>query len=206
MNFDISHIYNELNIIINNSKKYSLQVILHVTAALEIINNLSDVLSTNKNTIPPKFIKIMKYLREYVNCYIDFELMIYLCETQQTVNFCVNKEIITNKQFSKQFNIHEAIEDMLIKDNNLINAIIYSDHLNNKYKKIDKNVILLSKKLFKLLDKDNNGYLTALAILKLFKISNKRILLFDNDFFNIMADMLIINKQIDYYLFLKYLL
>lgn len=206
MDFDISHIYNELNIIINDSKKYSLKIILYVAAALEIINNLSDVLSNNERVIPYKFIKIMKYLREYVNCYIDFELIIYLCETQQIVNFRIKEEIIDDKQFGKQLNIHEAIEDMLIKDTNLLNAIIYSDHLNNKYKKIDKNVILLSKKLFKLIDKDDNGYLTALDILKLFKISNKRILLFDIDFFNTMAEMLIINKKIDYYLFLKYLL
>ncbi len=209
MKLDISCIYNELNIIINNSTKYSPEIILHVITALELINNLLHVPSDDKHIIPYKFIEIIKYLSKYINCYIDFDLITYLCETKKKVCFYLNKDIITNKHCDIQFDIYTAIEDMLIKDNKLLNTIIYDNQFKNqfsdKYGKIDKNVILLSKKLFNSIDKNKNGYLTALDILKLFEISRKRILLFNSEFFDIMTNILIMEKKIYYYSFLKYL-
>jgi len=216
MKLDISHIYDELNIIINNSIDYTLEIILYAVSALDIIEILLPVVHNDninnindKHIIPYKFIEIMKYLTKYMDCYIDFDLITYLCETRKRIRFYLNKELVNNKQCSVQFNIYTAIEDMLIKDNKLLNTIIYRNRIENQfddeYGIIDKNVIILSKKMFNSIDKDNNGYLTASDILQLFKISHKRILLFNNNFFNIMTDILITDKKIDYYSFLKYL-
>lgn len=200
---DISHIYNELNIIITNNKKYLSETILYAIAALEIVNIIED-----ENIIPFKFIEIMQYLKQYVNCYIDFDLITYICKTNKLVSIDLDKNNYIEKIYDRSYNIYTEIEDMLKKDNEMLNNIINEKEDNDEideYGKIDKNVIFISKRLFDLIDKNKMGYLTALDILRLLNINNDFILLLNDNFYNDMIYILLRDKKIDYNSFIKYL-
>lgn len=187
MEIDINHINNELNIIINN-KKHTHKIILYALAALELISIIQ-----NTHIIPLKFIKIMEYLKSYMDCYIDFDLLLYIHENK--------KKVVLNQDFESS-NIFDRIDDMLREDAEILNTFI-GDINKDEYGTIDENVIRITKKLFNIIDNDKDGYIGALDILNLIEICNKYILVFENNFIDALVQILVIRKRIDYYLFLE---
>ena len=197
MEININYIHNELNIIITDNKKHTGKTVLYALAALEIISIIQ-----NTYIIPFQFIKILNYLKNYMNFYIDFDFLLYVYENKRKVILKHNAD--EELEEFEQSNIFDNINDMLKKDAEILNSIINNNNTtNDEYGKIDKNVIKLSKKLFNIIDKDKDGYISALDILHLIKICNKYILVFENNFIDTMTQILIVHRKIDYYLFLE---
>lgn len=201
MEINISYISNELNIIIEKHNEYinmyNTEIILYALAAQELINIIK---KTRK--IPFMFLKIMKYLKGYVNCYIDFDYLMYISRNNIKVMICDDFDNMIY-QPSYSGDIFDRINDMLQKDSELLNNVIDNNINSDEYGKINRNVINASKKLFNKMDRDKDGYINALDILYISNICEKYILIFENNFIDVMIQLLISYKYIDYYLFLK---
>lgn len=185
MELNISCIGNELNTIIDAHTQYTNDIILRALAAKELINIIKKTFR-----IPINFIQIIDYLKNYIDCYIDFDFLLYISRN--------NKKVILNNDPNDSENLFDKINDMIKKDTELLHDII-GDFKNDEYGKIDKDIIAITRKLFDLIDKDKDGYINALDLLR---ISNMEyILILESDFINIMTKILVLHGCVDYHSF-----
>ena len=156
MRDNINNIVNEVNIIIKNKNKYNVKTILYALGVREQIE-------TMKSTciIDPIFIQLLEYLKSYISCYIDMDLLKYVCLHKKKI--ILPDESLTSSNgtnssaSSSQEDLNGAIEKMIISDSIAVNKIIESSN--------DKSKQLFAEKIFNLLDFDKNGYITALDII-----------------------------------------
>ena len=206
MNFDINCINIELNNIIKNNKKHNNITILYALAAIEFINIMKKT-----NNIIYDFIKIMEYLKEQINCYIDFNFLKYVFEHKKKIIFYgdnIADSLSDNFDSYDSLKLSECIDNMLKDDAFLLNTIINKNVFDFTYDEydeydgmIDKSVIKLSKRLFDILDKDKDGYINALDTLYIMEMYEKYILLFEYNFIDEILQILIINGKLDFNLF-----
>jgi len=193
MEININCISNELNIIMNKHKDYNSKIILYVLAAQELI-----IIIKKTHMVPFAFLKIMRHLRNYVNCYIDFDFLFYVSHNNKKITWCDKFKLLSSDNSAD-------IYDMLQKDSELLNNIIDNNIYGDEYGTIDKDVIDISKRLFNIMDRDKDGYINALDVLYISNICEKYVLVFENNFIDIMIETLINHKFIDFYMFFKHL-
>jgi hypothetical protein len=207
MEININCIKSELDTIIKNYKKYSNKIILHTLASLELI-----AIIKKTQIITYDFIKTIRFLSSYMNCYIDINLFDYACNNNKKVILYDNSinfgDICMTDSDSSYDKLTDKIENMLINDALLLNDIIEKDNnfMNkDEYGNIDSKVISLSKKLFNILDKDKNGLITPLDLLNIIDLFDNDCLIFEYNFIDNLLQSLITQNFIDFDLFFNFL-
>lgn len=202
MDLNIDCINIELNNIIRNvNKKHNHKTILHALVAIDCIDM---IYKTHK--IVYNFIQALKYLKNKIDCYIDFEFLEYAYHNKKKI-ILYESDIIT--QFDSKLiyaPLHDCIDNMLKSDALLLNAIInesVSDIVYDEYGEVDDFTVQLLKKLFKLLDRDRDGYINALDALHIIEMHEKYILVFEHNFIDNVLQILIINGKLDFNTFFK---
>lgn len=215
MELDMNCINRELNYIITNKKRYNSDIILYAMATLELI-------STTKNTkmVSFKFIKLLTYLRKYLNCSIDFDVLTYLCnckkniivQSPNTSSNSSNSDLTLSSSDSissiNSDDLNAKIDNMVYHDTNMLHEIINKEEKilqHDQYGFVDKKLLTLTKKLFNLIDSDKDGYISALDAIHILEISKKYPLIFENNFDDTIVELLSINKKVDFYSFFKHL-
>jgi len=198
VNMDFDCIHTELNKIIKNRKRYSSRIILYALAAIELIST---------KIISNDLIKLLENLKEYLDCYIDFELLTYYVIHKKSITLTerVNRE-------SNDDDLDQEIDnfdDLLKKDMLLFNSIVGNDESNyDEYGEIGCDVINASRELFNLLDQNGDGYISAVDALYISKVNKEHPLILDSNFDDTIIDLLTsdTNVRIDFSLFLTYLI
>lgn len=207
MELDIKCIDKELNLIISNKKKYCTDVILYALATLELIANIKTT-----NVISYKFIKFLTYLKNYLECSIDFDFIQYLCNYQKNVIITENSSnessLLSSMSDSFTEDIQTKIDDMIFNDSTVLHELIEKEitQINKDiYGPIDKKTLNLTKRLFNILDFDKDGYISALDAIHILEIIKKYPLMFENNFDDTIVDLLTsdFNKKIDFSSFFK---
>lgn len=187
MKININYISAELNNIINKYTEYPYKIVLYCLAAQEII-----YIIRKTNNIPIMFIKIIEHLKKYLNCYIDFDLLLYVSKN--------NKKIVLEEDIYDD--LAERIQDMLVEDSILLDNIISNNIQKDAYGKVRKNVSNIAHKLFNNMDQNKDGYITAIDIVRISNMCDKYTLIFEHNFIQTMTYILVKKKYIDYYTFL----
>lgn len=185
MELDIDFINKELKNIVNNKKIYTNDIILHALATIELIT-----ITKQTNLISYKFIQFLNYLKQYIKCYIDFDFLLYAYNNKKNIIIKENGLSTSTSSFSSNSSgesnqdLNDKIDKMLKNESILLNEIVKDNVILKKddYGDIDKKVLKLSKRLFNILDIDNDGYISALDALHIIEITKKYPLLFENNF------------------------
>jgi len=156
-------------------------------------------------------IKCLKYLENIINCYIDFKLLKYLAKNKTKVIINENNSLNSSSSFdfsSSSFDLNEKIEEMLNYDSCIFNEIIKKNSKKKKdeYGIINDDIIYLSKKLFNLLDKDKDGFISALDAINVIKIIKHYPLIFKHNFDDTIIYLRTseIKNKIDFDIFFNY--
>jgi len=220
MYLNINCINIELNNIIKNSSKHNNKTILYALAAIELINIMK-----NTKKVIYEFIKIMEYLKNKVNCYIDFEFLEYVYKNNKNVTLCDNNiessefgllgnklsdaiydnDIVFDELSFSTNKLFDHIDYMLKGDTFLLNTIINKNvlYIDDEYGEVNEPIIKISKKLFDMFDRDNDGYINASDVLYIMKIHKKHVLMLEHDFFDKISQLLITGNKIDFVQFFK---
>ena len=207
MELDIKCINKELNLIISDKKKYCNEVILYALATLELISN-----TKTTNVISYKFIKFLTYIKTYLNCSIDFDFINYLYTYQKNVivddHHNLTDSSNTSSSDSSNDDIQSKIEEMIKNDSHLLCELLEKETKaldKDLYGPIDKKTLNLIKRLFNVLDVDQDGYISALDAVHILEITKKYPLIFEHNFDDTIVDLLTSNreKKIDFYSFYR---
>lgn len=215
INLDIRCVIREVNKIISNYKKHDTEITLYALGILEIIS-----LAKITNNLSQKIIKYLRFIKNYINCHIDFELLNYIIRNNKKIKL---KEDISydnissassslssssNSILSESFDLDEKIAEMLKSDSLYVNKIIDESEykINDDYGTVDIVTINLSKKLFSLLDRNKDGYISASDAIEIIEMSKKNPLIFEFSFSNTMIQLLIsqTNNRINFDIFFEY--
>lgn len=178
MEINIGCINNELRQIISNKKKYNNEIILHALATLELLT-----VSKETNVISYEMVKLLTYLREFMRCYIDFDLLNYVSNNNKKITFIDTLQDKLGSSDSSTQSINTKINKMITEDTNMMKNIIENKLTDfDIYGSIDIKTLELSKKLFNILDADKDGYISALDAIRILKICKKYPLAFENNF------------------------
>ena len=209
MDLDIKCINKELTSIISNKGKYCNKVILYALATLELISN-----TKTNNVISFKFIKLLTYLKNYLNCTIDFDYINYLTSYQKSIilhdttsSNSSPSELLYSSSDSMD-DIQTKIDEMIKNDSKLLQELIEKEARvldKDIYGPIDKSTLNLIKRLFNILDVDQDGYISALDTIHILEIIKKYPLIFEHNFDDTIVELLTsdIDKKIDFYSFYK---
>lgn len=156
MDINLTCINSELSSIINHRKNYDYYIVLLCLVVKEYIMEMK----TNK-IISGEFIKYLSYVKDYLKCDIDFRLLINLCDNNIDVNIIDNSLLYSaslSSSLSSSDDMDNKITKILKQDSSSINKIyeLYNVH-NDKH--------TLANCVFKIIDIDNDGYISALDIL-----------------------------------------
>ena len=206
MELDIKCINKELNLIISDKKKYCNEVILYALATLELISN-----TKTTNVISYKFIKFLTYIKNYLNCSVDFDFINYLYTYQKNVivdDHVSSESLNSLSSDSYGDDIQEKIEEMIKNDSHILCELIEKEARTldkDTYGPIDKKTLNLIKRLFNILDVDKDGYISALDAIRILEISKKYSLIFEYNFDDTIVELLTTSKErkIDFYSFYK---
>ena len=157
MELNFSCINGEISRIINNRNKYDYDVVLLCLVVKEYLMQIK----INK-IIPKEFIEYLSCIKNYLNCDIDFRLLIILSENDNKVNIIDNSELfctsLSSSLSSSSGDFDFKITKLLEEDTKNMNKIyeFYNIH-HDKHK--------LAQCIFELIDSDNDGFISALDIL-----------------------------------------
>jgi hypothetical protein len=144
------------------------------------------------HTISQNFIIYLEYIQEYIQCNIDFELLMYLSNNKNEIKIIDNSELFANLSFSvssSSDDLENKITKMLQNDIAIINKIV--DLYNNN----DMNII--AKNIFDMLDYDEDEAISALDLLIAVdnnSENNNDNPIFTYDFINSIINLLINNS------------
>lgn len=181
MELNFTCISGEISNIINNRKKYNPYISLICLALKEMITKINDthILST-------EFVTYLTFVKEYIQCDIDFDLLTYLCNNDKYVNISDSAEsLYSNLSYSissSSDDLDNKITKMLINDFETVNKISQSRARNN-------NINVTAKNVFDIIDYDNDGMISALDLL--ITIDNNKKITLKEDFINSMINILI---------------
>lgn len=206
INIDIRCVDDELRNIILNKKKYNNKIILYALACIELI----EIIKIEKK-IPKKIIKYLNILKDYINCYIDFDFLNHLSKNKITV-IIENNDInnIINSDSSNSLDFNEKLDIMITDDTNMVIELSEGNGklINYDYydQDIDPMTKIQAKKLFNLLDKNKDGVISALDAIYINELALHHPLIFNQQFDELIINLLTSgkNNKIDFNLFLDY--
>ena len=184
MNLDLSCISGEVYNIINNRKKHDCYVVLMCFGIREIMSTIKQI-----KLIPAKFIMYLTYMENYIQCYIDFDLLEYLHNNKIFVTIIDNNDFLSlsnSISSSSSDEFETKITKMLVNDSNTVNKL--NESKNN----------IFTESLFNEIDTNNDGLITAIDILNI--IDNERFI-FNDAFINKITNLLYDCDKISYELF-----
>lgn len=177
MEYDFSNILNELLKLVKYRSHYDRIIILHCLECIRIINNMD-----SGSTIQKSLLKGLKYLSPFLNCYIDFKQLNHIYNEKLLVYPTVESLSISSVSSDDLMNrINEIVDD----SNNIVLKIV-------KIKELFRNNFELVKKTFKVLDHDNNDYISCKDLLKVCK--NQKVC---NDLVDLIIELIIENDYDD---------
>jgi Ca2+-binding EF-hand superfamily protein len=193
MNLNLICISSEIYNIINNRKKYDNYTVLVCLAIRELI-----ILGKESKVLSIEIIQYLIYIHKYIQCYIDFELLKYICNNKILVIISDNSELLTlsSSISSSSDDLEVKITKMLVDDSNTINKIynLCENSSNNE----------LAKNIFKEIDNNNDGLISAIDILHMIHNENNKFV-FESQFMNSIINLLLSSEhdKINFDLFLS---
>jgi hypothetical protein len=174
MELDFTCISGEILNIINNKKKYDLYIVLVCLAIRELIVKIRKT-----RVVVNVFIIYLDYIKDYIQCYIDFDLLVHICNNMTYIDVIDNNELLKSSlscSVSSSSSSSDEFENKITKMIN--NDSLIANKINNL--DIDSNSCMLAKNMFVKIDNDNDGIISALDIL--LTIDNKIDIVLDDDF------------------------
>lgn len=143
-NLDLFHVFNELQIIINNCDKYPFEIVLN---AIACINNIN--IGNNSHVVNNKLIENLTLLQKSLECHIDFDLLNYLHLNNIRVKINVTKNITANEWNTNCIKLQKEINEMRVKDNILLNKIMSNTTIDKyeHYEYCDREIMQSIKKV-----------------------------------------------------------
>lgn len=156
MDINFTCVNSELSNIINHRRNYDYYIVLLCLVVKEYVMKMK-----TDGIITKDFIKYLLCVDDYLNCDIDFRYLATLCEDGVVVNIIDNSDLYSlslSSSLSSSDDLDTKITKILKQDLSNINKIyeLYNVH-NDKH--------TLAKCIFEMVDKDDDGYISALDIL-----------------------------------------
>ncbi len=194
MDLNLTCISSEIYNIINNRKKYDNYTILICLAIRELI-----IIGKEISILPVEFITYLIYIGNHVQCYIDFELLKYLCDNKKLVKIIDNNELLnlSGSISSSSDELEIKITRMLNNDSIVINKI---NNLNENNPQND-----IARNIFNEIDANNDGLITALDILYIIHNEDDNKSIFNTEIMNSIINLLLSGEydKINFDLFLS---
>lgn len=190
MNVNVCCISDELTRIINNKNKYGCDVVLYCLSLKELIVQMK-----RNNNVSQLFIDYLTIIKQHMNCEIDFDFFTFICINIKQVTFTDNEISSMSSSYSSSGSddLETKITRMLKND-----SLLIKDLYDKGEKCLDKN-LSLTKQLFNLLDKDEDGHISACDIITTLHISKNMI--FKHPFKSTAINLLIQYGKIDFDVF-----
>jgi hypothetical protein len=199
LKFNIKCIEGELQNIILNRPFYNDEIIVYALGFFETVNIID-----NTNKLSDIFIKILHKLVPHVNCDLDFNFLKDINDSKKDIMLVHDNLGSSFLQSSSSGILEDKINTMLVNDSKLINMLV-TDNNNimpktDDYGNIDDILLANAKKLFDLIDKNHDGFISALDIISIDNNTNKFV--FDSEIIN----LLLLYGKIDFNQYFYYLI
>lgn len=152
MELNFTCINGEISGIICNKRKYDPYIVL---VCLVMKDSLCKVAETG--ILNNEFITYLKFMRDYIECQIDFELLECICNNMTPINM-IDYSDLFNSNLS--FSISSSSDDL----ENKITKMLHTDLITIN-KMSDNDVYIKAKNIFNIIDKDDDGIISAKDLL-----------------------------------------